>query len=112
MVQILLIAFGAFILLKGSIKLSETRRITRPSSICLGLIVMIYGITLGFIPVGLIWTALFYGSLFAIFTFFIVRGEKIESREAITKANTTKRNLFILLAFIALIVTIFYLFFR
>ncbi|OHA66840.1 MAG: hypothetical protein A3C04_03360 [Candidatus Wildermuthbacteria bacterium RIFCSPHIGHO2_02_FULL_45_25] len=49
MVQILLIGIGILILIKGNLKVSDTKEIVRPQSIYWGLIVIAYGIAVSFL---------------------------------------------------------------
>jgi len=109
MVQILLIAIGLFILIKGNFKASDTKEIVRPQSTYWGLIVIVYGLSMFFIPSGqLIYDLIFFASLILISVIFLVKGKTIASTEAVVKSRKTKRNLIILLIFIAIVITVFY----
>jgi hypothetical protein len=112
MVQILLIAFGLFILIKGNLKVSDNKEIVRPQSIYWGLIIIAYGIILTFLPNTLMYGLIFYASLIIISLIFLIKGKTIGSSDATLKATDTKRNLIILLIFLAIIVAIFYFFFK
>jgi len=112
MVQVLLIILGLFLLIKGKIKVSDTREIERPASIYWGIIIIIYGIAVSFLPDQLTYAILFYASLLLISAIFVIKGKKIITQDASAKASDTKRNLIILLVFIAIIVAIFYFTFR
>ncbi len=112
MVQILLIALGLFILIKGNLKVSETKEIVRPQSIYWGLIMLVYGIVIRFLPDQLIYILIFYASLILISAIFVIKGKTITSGETIVKSVNTKRNLIILLVFIVIIVVVFYFVFK
>jgi len=112
MVQILLIVLGLFILIKGNLKVSDTKEIVRPQSIYLGSIVIAYGIAVSFLPDQLIYSLIFYASLILILAIFLIKGKTITSSEAIVKSTNTKRNLIILLVFIAIVVAVFYFFLK
>ncbi len=112
MVQILLIGIGILIIIKGNLKVSDTKEIVRPQSIYWGLIVIIYGIAVSFLPDQLIYSLIFYSSFILILTIFLIKGRTIASSEAIAKSKDTKRNLIILLVFIAIVVTVFYFFLK
>jgi len=109
MVQIVLILLGLFISIKGRLKVSDSKEIVRPQSIFWGLIIILYGLAVSFIPDDhLIYSLVFYISLVVISFIFIAKGRKIESTEATSKSKDTKRNLVILLIFIAIIAAIAY----
>jgi hypothetical protein len=108
MVQILLIGLGILILIKGSLKVSDTKEMVRPQSIYWGLIVIAYGIAVSFLPDQLIYSLVFYASLILISIIFLAKGKTIASPEAAVKSTDTKRNLIILLVFIAIVVAISY----
>ena len=108
MVQILLIILGLFILIKGRLRVSDTKEIERPGSIYWGIIIIAYGIAVYFLPDELLYTVLFYASLLIISAIFVIRGKKITAPDVSKKASDTKRNLIILLVFIAIMVAVAY----
>ena len=110
MIDILLIIIGLFILIRGRLKVSDTKEVVRPQSIYWGLIMIAYGIFLGFFmeTITLIYDLIFFGSLIAISLFFMVKGKPIISSSAVESSKKTKGNLIILLVFIAIIVVVFY----
>jgi amino acid permease len=71
-----------------------------------------YGLLLGFVikTDNLIYNLIFFGSLILISLIFVIKGKTIASTSATESSKNTKRNLFILLAFVVIIVIIFYIF--
>lgn len=114
MIDILLIIIGLFILIKGRLKVSDTKEVVRPQSTFWGLIMIGYGIVLGFFleTTKLVYSLIFFGSLIVISLIFVIKGKTITSSSAIESSKKTKRNLIILLVFIAIIVAVFYFFFK
>lgn len=103
MIQIMLIGIGLFLLLRGRIKVTDTKVLARPKSIYLGVIIIAYGLAVFLLPQELLYYAIFFASLLAIASFFVLKAEHVESVQASKKSSDTKRNLLILLAFIALV---------
>jgi len=113
MIQILLIIIGLLVLVKGKLKVSDTKEITRPQSIYWGLVLIGYGIASSFIPTTkLIYSLIFYISLVVVSAIFISKGKTIASDGVVVKSSNTKRNVIILLIFVAILITAFYLFYK
>lgn len=111
MLQILLIGLGLYILIKGNIKITDTREIVRPQSAYLALIMFAYGIANSFLPDNQpVYLLMLYGSLMLISAVFVIKGGRVTSNEAIVQSVNTKRNVIILLVAIAIMVAILYLF--
>jgi hypothetical protein len=100
---------GLFVLIKGRVRVSRTKEVVRPHSIYWGLILIAYGIFLGFFmkTVALLYDLIFFGSLIGISLFFAAKGKPIVSSATIEKDKKTKRNLFIL--FIVVVLAIAFL---
>jgi len=112
MVQIVLLILGVLLMLKGNLKVSDTKTVTRPASLYWGIIMIVYGVSLNFIPVNnLITDIIFYVSLLVISIIFVLKAKNsipnIDLNKVSTPLPNTKRNTFILLGFLVLIVLIF-----
>jgi hypothetical protein len=109
MIQILLIILGIVLLIKGNLKVSSRKRLERPQSIYLGIIFILYGIGINYISFGnLIWSIVYNCSLVFITSIFVSKAKELATPEALTDHKETKRNALILLAFILLVVAVFY----
>ena len=112
MLQLALIIIGIVVLVKGSLKVSDTRIVERPQSIYWGIIIILHGVAMSFLPTDrLVYTLALFGLLLIISAIFVVKGKKIESPEALAKAKHTTRNALILLAVVAVLVGFFYFYF-
>ncbi len=112
MLQIILFLAGLTTLIKGKIKVSSDKEIVRPHSIYLGIIFIICAIAISLIQLGLFYDLAFFIFPIILVIGFAMKGKRIHTPEAVKEKKETKRNLIILLIFIAIIVTIFYFSFK
>lgn len=112
MLQIILIILGIGVIVKGRLKVSDAKVITRPLSIYLGFLFMLYGVGMGLVPEVILYQVIFYTSLVVIAGMIISMGESIAPTEVTTKPSETGRNVVILVIFVVLVITIFYYFSR
>ncbi|OHA84390.1 MAG: hypothetical protein A2937_01470 [Candidatus Yonathbacteria bacterium RIFCSPLOWO2_01_FULL_47_33b] len=107
MLQVILVIFGILILIKGKLKVSDTKVISRPQSTYWGLVVLAYAVGLNFVPETLVYGIVFWISLLVVSITFVVKGETIAGVDITTKPTETKRNAMILLGFVVVLVVLF-----
>jgi len=108
---IILFIAGLVALIKGRIKVSANKEIVRPHSIYLGVIFIICAIALSFLKLEIPYDLIVFIFPLLITIVFAAMGRSIDTPEAIKEKKETKRNVLILLAFIILVVGVFYFYF-
>ena len=109
MVQILLIVFGFIILLKGSLKISDTKKLTRPRSTYLGLLVLAYGVSqYFFISDALIYSLVFYVSLILLSLIIVSGAENVSPVSNTSSSSSNNRNWLIFIGFIIVVALVWY----
>lgn len=110
MVQILLIVVGLFILLKGSLKISDTKQLTRPRATYLGLLVLAYGVSqYFFISDTFLYGLVFYASLILLSLIIASGAENVPSVSSTTSSSANKRNWLIFIGFIIVVALVWYI---